>query len=41
MKKISESFDRQRFPAGATIVFKQSEKGDKFYILKEGTAKVV
>lgn len=37
--KIARSFEFETFPKGSTII-KEGDKGKKFYILKDGTAKV-
>jgi CRP-like cAMP-binding protein len=37
-KKLSQSFAYEKHPAG-TVIIKQGDKGNKFYILKDGTAK--
>lgn len=39
-KKMSQSFEFEKFPAGTTIIT-QGDPGKKFYILKEGTATVL
>jgi CRP-like cAMP-binding protein len=38
--KVSRSFEFETFPAGTTII-REGDRGRKFYILKEGTAKVM
>jgi signal-transduction protein with cAMP-binding, CBS, and nucleotidyltransferase domain len=39
-KKLAQSFDFERYSNGAQIIV-QGEKGSKFYILKDGSAKVM
>lgn len=39
-KKLAQSFTFERFAAG-TVIIRQGEQGKKFYILKEGSCKVL